>query len=207
MRRLLIWTGLDEWRAEAATVELTDGGVVATGVQLGLDPTPYRLDYELDSAQGFVTRRLRVEARGETWLRTLALERDEDGTWRADQHQEGTVDLAPLVADLDGLADALDCDLALSPLTNVMPIRRHRLHEAQGEVELTMAFVTAPELAVAPSFQRYEHVRADREGAVVRYRDLGLFEGFTSELELDCDGLVRVYPGLARRLEAEAAGA
>ena len=36
MRRLVIWTGLDEWRTEAATVDLTESGVVATGVQLGV---------------------------------------------------------------------------------------------------------------------------------------------------------------------------
>jgi hypothetical protein len=207
MRRLLIWTGLDEWRVEAATVDLTENGVVATGVQLGLDPTPYRLDYELDAAHWFMTRRLRVEARGAAWSRALTLERDEGGAWHAEQHAEGTVDLSSQESDLDGLDDALDCDLGLSPLTNLMPIRRHRLHEGPGEAELPMAFVTAPALAVAPSLQRYEHIRSGPDGAVVRYRDLGLFEGFTSDLELDADGLVRVYPGLARRLEAEAGGA
>jgi hypothetical protein len=204
---MLIWAGLDEWRAEIAAVDLSESGVVATGVQLGLDPTPYRLDYELDAAHWFVTRRLWVEARGEAWSRTLTLERDEGGAWHADQRQEGTVDMAPMEASLEGLGEALDCDLGLSPLTNLMPIRRHRLHESPGDAELTMAFVTAPELAVAPSLQRYEHVRAGRDGAVVRYRDLGLFDGFTAELELDRDGLVRLYPGLARRLEAEAVDA
>jgi hypothetical protein len=33
---------------------------------------------------------------------------------------------------------------------------------------------------------------------VVRYSDLGAHDGFSAELELDADGLVRVYPELAR---------
>lgn len=48
MRRLLIWSGVDAWRAEAATVELGPGGLSATGTQLGREPLPYRLDYALE---------------------------------------------------------------------------------------------------------------------------------------------------------------
>lgn len=39
------------------------------------------------------------------------------------------------------LDDALDCDLAFSPLTNTMPVLRHRLHREPGEVRLVMAWV------------------------------------------------------------------
>jgi hypothetical protein len=34
----------------------------------------------------------------------------------------------------------------------------------------------------------------------VRFTSLGIHEGFTSELQLDRDGLVLVYPELARRV-------
>ena len=53
-----------------------------------------------------------------------------------------------------------------------------------------------PDLSLHASRQRYEHVRP----GVVRFTDLGLHEGFTAELELDADGLVLLYPELARRL-------
>ena len=64
-----------------------------------------------------------------------------------------------------------------------------------------------PDLGLHPSRQRYEHVRRNAHKAVVRYVDLGLFRGFTSELELDRDGLVLLYPQLARRVEPETRGA
>jgi hypothetical protein len=62
-----------------------------------------------------------------------------------------------------------------------------------------MAFVTMPGLRVEASPQRYEHVRTTGAGAVVRY--LSRDGDFTSELELDEDGLVELYPRLARRVE------
>ena len=69
-----------------------------------------------------------------------------------------------------------------------------------------MAWISVPDLGVVASAQRYEHVRADAEGSVVRFLDRGLFPGFEAELHLDGSGLVRVYPGLAERVEPEAAG-
>jgi uncharacterized protein len=91
--------------------------------------------------------------------------------------------------------DVLDCDLALSPLTNAMPILRHGLHEQPGSADFTMAWVDVPSLAVHESRQRYEHVAP----GVVRFVDRGQFDVFTAELELDRDGLVVRYPGLAER--------
>jgi hypothetical protein len=167
--RLIVWRGTDEWRAESAAVELFDDGLRATGTQVGAD---YQVDYELDAMlEGFVTNSLTVTARGEGWSRALTLRRDQMGD------------------------DLLDCDLALSPLTNAMPILRHRLHEVPGAADFTMAWVDVPSLTVHTSAQRYEHVAP----GVVRYVDRGTHGGFTAELELDEDGLVVRYPGLAER--------
>jgi uncharacterized protein len=202
MDRLILWSGLDEWRTEAAAVDLTGNGVRATGTQIGVHPVPYRLEYELDAAEGFVTRRLRVRCEGSGWSRSLDLTRDAGGVWRASYNHRGSPELAAAEADVDELGEALDCDLNFSPMTNLMPIRRHRLNEEPGSAELVMGFVTVPELAVRASRQRYEHVSRDGDGAVVRFIDLGLFAGFTADLELDADGLIRVYPGLARLVDA-----
>jgi uncharacterized protein len=184
-RHLVLWRGLDSWRAEAASLELTSHGVRAHGTQLGIEPRPYRLRYRLDAGDGWVTRALEVEASGEDWSREMKLSRDDDGTWQV----SGSEDQA--------LHGALDCDLAFSPLTNLMPIRRHGLHQDPGERDFLMAWVTVPDLEVHASPQRYEHVRP----GVVRFTDLGMHAGFTAELVLDADGIVLEYPGLARRVQ------
>ena len=127
----------------------------------------------------------RSQASGAGWRRSLTLEHDGRGRWTADGER---------VADVDG---ALDCDLAFSPLTNLMPVRRSALHERAGSEDFVMAWVSVPDLRVHASPQRYEHVRP----GVVRY--VALDGDFTAELELDEDGLVVRYPRLAERVGLE----
>ena len=182
MRRALTWRGVDEWLAEHVRVDLGDSGFGARGVQLGAEPEPYRADYELDAPTDWVTRRLEVDVAGDGWRRHLVLERDDAGRWRRDGEH---------VPELDG---ALDCDLAFSPLTNVMPVRRHALHERPGTHDFVMAWVSLPDLGLHAAPQRYEHVRP----GVVRFRALD--SDFTADLEVDSDGLVVRYPGLAERV-------
>jgi hypothetical protein len=182
--RALAWTGLEEWLAEHAQVDVGHHGIMATGVQLGVEPEPYLLEYRLDAPSEWITRRLEVEASGAGWRRSLSLEHDGRGRWTADGERR---------PELDG---ALDCDLAFSPLTNVMPIRRSGLHERAGSEDFVMAWVSVPDLAIHASPQRYEHVRP----GVVRF--VSLDSDFTAELELDDDGLVARYPRLAERVVA-----
>ena len=146
--RLLIWSGLDTWRAEVATVDLGAGGLSATGTQLGAEPLPYRLDYQLEVDEDWITRELRVTARGNGWSRRLALRHDGTWGWSADAGYAGRASLAEPGGDLDAVAGALDCDLGLCPLTNVMPVRRHDLHVRAGARDFLMAWVSVPDLRV-----------------------------------------------------------
>lgn len=198
--RLILWSGIDEWRTEAAWVDLTADGVTASGTQVGTDPLPYRVDYELDAPEQFVTRRLEVRAAGTGWSRRIELTHDGHGGWACAAEHNGDIDLPPPGVDAETLREARDCDLGLSPLTNVMPVRRHSLHERVGEADFVMAWVSVPDLEVFASAQGYEHVRRDDSTAVVRFVDRGRFAGFTADLELDSDGLVLLYPELARRV-------
>ena len=82
--RALAWTGLEEWLAEHAQVDVGHHGIMATGVQLGVEPEPYLLEYRLDAPSEWITRRLEVEASGAGWRRSLSLEHDGRGRWTAD---------------------------------------------------------------------------------------------------------------------------
>lgn len=186
-----MWAGTDEWRAETADVRPRPDGFTATGVQLGLTPEPYRLDYVLETTAAWLTSTLQVTAAGDGWRRSLQLARDPHGRWSSEGDD-----------DLSALAGAADCDLGLSPLTNAMPILRHRLHREPGAVELTMAWVSVPDLGVHVSVQRYEHLRTTPTGAVVRFAS----GDFTADLVLDRAGFVLDYPDLARRCGVDLPG-
>jgi uncharacterized protein len=90
--------------------------------------------------------------------------------------------------------DADFVDLGYSPLTNTLPILRDGLLEGGEPRDYVMALVEVPSLEVARSEQRYEPFAP----GLVRFRS----GEFTAMLELDDDGFVLRYPGLAVRSEA-----
>jgi uncharacterized protein len=194
----LVWTGVEEWLTEASAVELADGSLRASGTQIGADPEPYRVDYRLEAPGDFVTRELELTATAQGWMRHLLLRHDGSGGWSAVVDDEGEVPGGAWDGELPDLGEARDIDIMNSPLTNTMPILRHRFQQG-GEREFLMAFVVVPSLRVEASRQRYEHVRAADSGSVVRY--VGLDTDFTADLELDEQGLLQFYPRLARRVE------
>ena len=75
-KRAVAWAKDDPFGVEFAEIALAPEHLTAEGVAIGTGPIPYRLDYTLETASGFVTSRLRVNSRGEGWRRTLDLSRD-----------------------------------------------------------------------------------------------------------------------------------
>ena len=198
--RSVAWAKDDPYGVELAEMEIAHDALSASGVAIGTAPVPYRLDYELETGPTFVTTRLHVVSRGEGWRRELDLRRDERGTWSIDSSDEGSADLRPPGGDVSRFEEALDCDLGLSPVTNMMPILRHGLLRAGGPIEIAVAWVAVPELSVRLDRQRYRHLRSDGDRHVVGFEAVD--GSFAAEITLDDDGVVIDYPGIARRLGA-----
>ena len=194
---LRVWAK-DPFGAELGRVTVTGSTLSATGVAIGTHPTPYRVDYQLTTVDAYVTARLVVRTQGNAWRRALDLERASSGAWSCTTEAEGDLDQPAPGGELAMVRGALDCDLGLSPTTNSMPVLRHRLHEGGGPIDLLMAWVSVPDLAVHPSRQRYTFVRRDSTARIVRFQSLdGPFE---AEIGFDDDGVVLDYPGIARRV-------
>jgi uncharacterized protein len=205
--RAIAWDKHDAG-VEFVEVTLAADALSARGVAIGGDPVAYRLDYVLETSAGFVTTRLDLTAAGDGWRRTLDLRRGPSGEWAASATSDGyppdSLDAPGGGPDGTGrglarLAGALDCDLGLSPLTNSMPVLRHRLLEREGSLDFLMAWVSVPDLGVHPSRQRYTALR-DLPGGDRLIRFESLDSTFTADLTFDRDGLVIDYPGIGRRL-------
>jgi hypothetical protein len=181
--RSVAWVKEEPYGVEFADVTISPETMAASGVAVGVDPGPYRLDYTLETADEFVTSRLVVTAVGEGIRSELDLRRSGSGQWSAN-------------VELPDLREALDCDLGLSPLTNSMPVLRRGLLEGDGSFDFLMAWVSVPDLTVQASPQRYTALG----DGVVRYESRD--GDFVSELTFDDDGLVVDYPQLARRLRS-----
>ncbi|OLB97326.1 MAG: hypothetical protein AUI15_12665 [Actinobacteria bacterium 13_2_20CM_2_66_6] len=197
-RRSIAWVKDDQQGAEFADVMIIRGRLTAVGTAIGFDPIPYRLDYKLETRGRFVTSGLLVNARGEGWSRRLDLRRLWSGRWTARTKVRGEVDLPAPGGDMSAFKTALDCDLALSPLTNTMPVLRHGLLSGGGPVDLVMAWVSVPDLAVHVSPQRYTFIRREGDRSIVRYESGS--RDFVAELVFDSDGFVIAYPGIGHRI-------
>jgi uncharacterized protein len=196
--RAVAWVKDDPFGVEFAEIEFASDRLTAKGVAIGGWPAHYRLDYELETAADFITSRLHVSTRGEGWRRILDLRRGEAGTWELLAEEEGELDLPSSGGDPTGFANALDCDLGLSPVTNLMPVLRHDLLSGRGRVELITAWVSVPDLSVRPDGQCYSYLRTGPDYHVLRYEAT---DGtFTADITVDHEGLVLDYPGIARRL-------
>jgi hypothetical protein len=185
---VMAWRGIDPVRADAAAVTLRERSLRASGTSLYGD---FTLAYELETADAWVTKRMRVRVSGPDWWRSLDLRRSDEGEWSAAVTGENDDHLEPATL-ADGLTGALDCDLQDCPLANTMPVLRHDLHREAGSVDFVMAWISVPDLSVHVSNQTYT---GDGSADVVfRSGD------FVATLTLDGDGLVVDYPGLGTRV-------
>jgi hypothetical protein len=179
MWQSLAWPGM-----EHLDLLTGPGGIEADGIVLAMDEAPLRLAYRLRCDPDWVTRRLTVEAAGSPT--GVDLVSDGAGRWSDGAGRPRD--------DLDG---CIDVDIAATPFTNTLPIRRLGLRP--GEVrDLRMAYVTVPGLAAHAADQRYTCLELTSAGGVYRYES-GSFE---AEIRVDEDGFVVDYPGLWRRVEA-----
>jgi hypothetical protein len=174
-----------EWSGDGIQhLELHGGpaGVVAEAVVVAEEaghPFAARFKIACDGAW----RTLRVEAGVVGDERRIDLVGDGDGRW--------TDGAGTPLAELGG---AVDVDLALTPFTNTLPIRRLGLGD-RGVGRDPGGYVELPAFALTTDPQRYTCLEPGR-----RYRYESLESGFVREIDIDGNGLVVTYPGLFRRV-------
>ncbi|UEM18738.1 putative glycolipid-binding domain-containing protein [Skermanella mucosa] len=155
--------------AEATVIATPDGG------------DPLALTYRISCDPAWRVRTLEVRLVGSA--RSLHVAGDGAGSWTTGT---GT--------PLGALQGAIDVDLAVTPFTNTLPIRRLGLRAGES-AEILAAYVSPPDLTVTPNRQRYTCLEPGR-----RYRYESVDGDFVRDVEVDCDGLVTEYPDLFRRV-------
>ena len=173
-----LWRRLDRAGHESARL-FADGAqhhLHGTAV-FAEDGAPVRLDYRIVCDGRWHTRSARVAGWHGARRVGVELTTDGEGRWRMNGADCPTVD------------GCLDVDLAFSPSTNLLPIRRLALPVGEG-ADVRAAWLTFPALELEPLPQRYERT-AERQ---YRYASRG--GSFTADLELDDAGFVLRYAGL-----------
>jgi hypothetical protein len=147
------------------------------------DGVPWGVHYEVSVDSRWRTRFASVTAVASSGQRRVLVDLDGEGK---------VVVNARTVPELAG---CLDVDLAATPFTNTLAIRRLRLEVGQSATARAV-WVGAPGLELEVLEQTYTRTGLDR------YRYEVPASGFSAELTVDDEGLVVDYAGLARRVAA-----
>jgi hypothetical protein len=186
MQREVIWQAAGGIGQEHLTLSDRNGVIVADSFAIAKPgETPVRVRYQVVCDADWVTRGVAITTEvGHGSPTVIELRSDGNGHWT-------NSDGSPL-PHLDG---CVDVDITTTPFTDTLPIRRLGLRPGDRET-VHVAWIDVERLSVVPREQRYTGVF---EG-VVRFESVA--SGFSRELEIDEDGLVRNYPGLFTRIWA-----
>lgn len=169
------WRGIESPSIERLGLTRDEGVKARSTVEDGDE----RYEYEVVLTSGWVFQTLQARSHEG---RQLDLRRGDDGAWHADGERR------------PDLKDAVDIDLAFSPFTNTLPIRRLGL-AIGAATEIVTAYVDAPSLQVLPDPQRYTRIGVDQ------YLYESLDSDFARQITVDTDGFVIDYPGLFSRAD------
>lgn len=178
----LFWRRTDLHGLERLTLEVQPDRITVSSTVISVEHGGLRLDHRWVLTPDWRAQSADIERWSAHGHQQIHLARVGKAGWQVDGVAR---------PDLDG---AEEPDLSVTPFCNTFPILR--LPPADGtSLTLDVAYIDGETLKVSRSRQRYERLGPGR----LRYVDLGLFQGFSAELNVDEDGFVTTYAGLFER--------
>lgn len=179
--KVIVWKSTYVNTTEYTTIKFTDNIQVngqITGQGLGKF---FNINYQLEINQQWEIQGLKINFVSDSSF-NISLHRNEKKQWL---NEKGEI--------LSKLNNCTDVDITLTPFTNTLPI--NRLNLAIGESkEIEVVYFDLPTNKFNPAKQRYTNLG----NGVYKYENLS--SGFTSNLQVDDDGLVLNYPGIWHRV-------
>jgi hypothetical protein len=168
---------------EHLTLRPLADGIVAESVLIGEDSdgVPYGVHYRIVCDTNWVVMSLELD---NVDGRSVRLRSDGRGAW-TDASGAG----------LPALDGCIDIDLAGTPFTNTLPIRRLSPAPEAGAVAMTMVYIPFDTFAPTVDGQVYRCLETER-----LYRYEAADHSFTADITVDQDGLVVDYPTLFTRM-------
>jgi hypothetical protein len=198
--REVIWRRVDVAGIEYFRLWESAAGPRLTGTVILADAgAPVRLKYAVACSPDWTSRGVHIALTRGAVTRHVKITADADQRWWQAVEEvprggdAGRRRVQPV--EIPAVAGCRDLDLAFTPATNVLPLRRLALGPGESR-DLTAAWIRFPGLAVEPLAQRYTRLDERR----VRYESRG--GSFTAELEVDELGLPVHYPPLWERAAA-----
>lgn len=177
LKRVVVWRNMLIDGTDYCALWSTSEGWLLKGSVVGVlkNHGPMLASYEVHCDRNWLTHRVQVERTIGEDRRMVSLSVESRGLWRSAGRE------------LHEVNGCLDVDLALTPATNTLPIRRLALPVGSSHA-VTAAWVKLPDLTVEALPQRYTRLKTN----VYRYES---GTGFSAEIVVDDAGLVTSYPG------------
>lgn len=177
LKRVVVWKNLLLDGRDYCALWRTAEGWLLKGTVAGVlkDRRPILANYEIYCDENWLTHRVQVERRIGSDVKDLSLSVESRRVWRSSGQELRVVRACD------------DVDLALTPATNTLPIRRLNLQVGSSQ-SVIAAWVKFPDLTVKPLFQKYTRLSKD----TYRYES---DTGFSAEIAVDDLGLVTAYRG------------
>jgi len=184
LKRAVVWKNLLLNGTDYCALWHTTEGWLLKGTVVGIleHSRPVLAIYEVHCDEKWHTHRVQVERTIGSDVKTVSLIVESRGVWRSSGEE---------LPDLHGCEDV---DLALTPATNTLPIRRLSM-PVGGTESVVAAWVKLPDLAVQRLPQRYTRFTKD----TYRYESN---TGFSAKVAVDDLGLAvgSVQAGLATQI-------
>jgi uncharacterized protein len=177
LKRAVVWKNLLLDGADYCGLLHTAEGWLLKGTVVGVlkDQRPMLANYEIHCDENWLTHRVQAERTIGNDVKNLSLTLESRGVWRSSGRE---------VREIQGCDDI---DLAVTPATNTLAVRRLNLQFGSSE-SIIVRLVQFPDLTVQPLSQRYTRLDQNTH----RY---ACNTGFSAEIVVDDLGLVTDYPG------------
>jgi uncharacterized protein len=184
LKLAVVWKNLlIDGREYCGLWRVSDGWLLkATVVGVLKDQRPVQAKYEIYCDENWLTHRVQLERTIGNDVKSLTLSVESRGVWRSSGQE------LPAVRGCD------DVDLALTPATNTIAIRRLNLPVGASE-SIIAAWVNFPDLVIQPLSQRYTRLEKNK----YRYESN---TGFSAEITVDDLEMVISYAGGWERIAA-----
>ncbi|TVX92072.1 putative glycolipid-binding domain-containing protein [Paenibacillus agilis] len=174
MKHTAVWNRLPDNGMEYCRLELEPSIEITGKVIRVYEGEKYFVEYIVNCDQAGNTEEVHLYYRNESMSNRMTIARDGNGSWTWNRQV------------IEGVSEAKDIDIGITPSTNVLPIRRLQLAVGESS-ELTTAWVRFPEFDIQPLRQEYTRL----DSFTYRYRSIE--SGYTAILKVDENGLVEDY--------------
>lgn len=182
----ILWSTQADTGLEHCYLRHSAAEIVADGLVIGVEEgVAFRIRYQVCCDLGWQVRKVVVTALTET-EQTIHFVADGLGNWTTAAGQP--------IAELTG---CLDVDIAVTPFTNTLPIRRLNLRAGESAT-INVVYIAVPALQVTVAPQRYTCFATSSAGGTYQFESLD--SSFAAVLSVDAEGLVEEYPQLFKRI-------